>query len=133
MPALTVAAVTELYARQSHAIDEGDGPAWAGTFTDDGSFSSPTYGDPIVGREALTAFADGVAATVSAEGERQRHWMNSTVVDAEAGTARSYLMIVRIGADEQPRLVRHVVVSDELAVTDEGQVLVRARTVRRDP
>lgn len=125
--------VTALYARQSHAIDEGEAATWAATFTSDGSFSSPTFGDPIVGTEALSRFAEGVYADLQQDGLRQRHWINSVVVDAEALTASAYLMIVRVDAEGNPSLMRHVIISDALEVGPGGELLVRARTVRRDP
>ncbi|WP_109472683.1 nuclear transport factor 2 family protein [Ornithinimicrobium cavernae] len=132
MTVIDTAAVTALYARQSHAIDEGDAGGWAATFTTDGSFSSPTFGDPVVGTAALTRFAEGVYTDLQKEGIRQRHWLNSIHVDAATQTARAYLMIVRIDADGAPSLMRHVVISDELADAS-GELLVRARQVRRDP
>lgn len=132
MTAIDTARVTELYARQSHAIDEGEAAAWAATFTTDGSFHSPTFGDPIVGTDALTRFAEGVYADLQRDGLRQRHWLNSVVPDAEALTSRAYLMIVRVDAEGTPSLMRHVVISDRLAVDDAGSMLVTARTVRRD-
>jgi hypothetical protein len=124
--------VTALYARQSHAIDDGDGVAWAATFTPDGSFSSPTFGQPVVGTEALTRFAQKVHDDLHVHGLRQRHWLNSVVVDAEARTARAYLMIVRVDPEGTPSLLRHVVIND-MFTFDVGELLVRARTVRRDP
>lgn len=132
MTLMTVAEVTALYGRQSQAIDDGAAADWAACFTADGSFHSPTYGEPIVGTEALTAFAAGVYQDMQSQGLRQRHWINNVVVDAQAGTASAYLMIVRVDAEGTPSLLRHVVFSDQLAV-DEGQLKVRARSVRRDP
>lgn len=133
MRVITVAEVTALYALQSQTIDDGDGPGWAATFTTDGVFHSPTYGDPVAGAKALEAFAAQVFADVSSSGERQRHWINSVVVDPEALTARAYLMIVRVDADGVPALMRHVVVEDQLALDGDGRIRVRHRTVRRDP
>lgn len=133
MSVISTARVTELYAVQSHAIDEGRAAAWAATFTPDGSFSSPTFGDPVVGAEALTRFARDVFAELAAEGLRQRHWVNSVVVDPERQTSRAYLMIVRVGPEGVPSLVRHVVIEDRLASAPHGTVLVRARQVRPDP
>lgn len=133
MSTISTASVTELYARQSHAIDDGRAAAWAATFAADGSFSSPTFGDPIVGTEALTRFAEKVFADLQAEGLRQRHWVNSVVVDAQAETSRAYLLIVRVDPEGAPSLMRHVVIHDQLASGPDGGVLVRARQVRRDP
>ena len=54
-------------------------------------------------------------------------------VDAEARTARAYLMIVRVDAEGTPSLLRHVITTDELALDEAGGLVVRSRTVRRDP
>jgi len=123
--------VTELLARQNHAIDEGDAVGWAATYTPDGSFFSPTYGETIVGTESLIAFAERVYADLAGEGIRQRHWLNNVVVDAAAGSARSYLMIVRTAADGTPSLLRHVTATDQFAVHD-GEFRMRARQIHRD-
>lgn len=127
------AALTALYARQSHAIDEGEAEAWAATFTAEGSFSSPTFGAPIIGTQALAEFAAGVYTDLQTQGLRQRHWVNSVVLDAVTLTARAYLMIVRVDQEGTPTLMRHVVISDELARDSDGDLHVQARTVRRDP
>lgn len=131
-------ALRALYARQSHAIDEGDADGWAETFTVDGVFASPTHGEPVHGREALRRFAADVYARHLADGVRQRHWVGSVHVvdgDADGGDgirARAYLLIVRIGADATPTLARHVVIDDHL-VADGDNWRVRQRTVHPDP
>ena len=133
MTTVDTAAVAALYARQSQAIDDGDAAAWAATFTSDGSFESPTFGDPIIGTEALTRFAEGVYADLQDAGVRQRHWVNSIVVDPDTLVARAYLMIVRVDPEGIPSLLRHVVTTDELAVAAGSELRVRSRHVRRDP
>lgn len=127
-----VARVTEFYARQNQAIDEGDADAFAATYTADGSFHSATYGDPVVGAEALIQLAKGVHAELAAEGIQQRHWTNSVVVNEDARTARSYLMIIRTGPDGVSTVLRHVTVTDEFSFDDEGLLKVRARQVHRE-
>lgn len=128
---IDTALVTDLLARQNQAIDEGDAAGWAATYTPDGSFHSPTYGDAVVGTDALVRFAGTVHAGFVAGGIQQRHWLNNVMVDAAAGTARSYLMIVRIVGDAAPTIVRHVVATDEFAFHD-GELKVRSRVIRRD-
>lgn len=128
---ISPALVTDLLARQSHAIDEGDAAAWAATYTPDGSFFSPTYGDAIVGTENLIRFAEGVYRDLRADGIQQRHWLNNVVVDDDTATAHSYLLIIRTGPDGNASLLRHVTAHDRLAFHD-GELRVRAREVRRD-
>ena len=41
--------IEQLYATYNHAIDAGDGEAWAGTFTADGTFNKFTGHDQLVG------------------------------------------------------------------------------------
>lgn len=124
--------VTDLLARQSQAIDEGDAEGWAATYTEDGSFHSPTYGDPVVGREAMVAFAKKVHAGFIAEGIQQRHWVNNTVIDQDAGTARSYALIVRTNSEGEASILRHITTLDHLVYGEDGELRMRSRTVTRD-
>lgn len=126
------ARVTELLARQSQAIDDGDAIGFAATYTPDGSFSSVSYGDPVVGTAALERFAREVHASLVAEGIQQRHWINNIVVDSEALTARSYLMIVRTDADGVTTILRHVTTTDQLAIDESGELKVHSRQVHRE-
>ena len=41
--------IEQLYATYNHAIDSGDGEAWAATFTADGTFNKFTGHDQLVG------------------------------------------------------------------------------------
>ena len=52
-------AIIDLCSVYNYAVDQGDGPAWAGTFTPDGIFSGPAGHSE--GRDALIAFGDGFA------------------------------------------------------------------------
>lgn len=49
--------IEQLYAKYNHAIDFGDGDAWAATFTADGSFDRGRGAPPFVGTEALANLA----------------------------------------------------------------------------
>ena len=51
--------IIDLCSVYNYAVDQGDGPAWAGTFTPDGIFSGPAGHSE--GRDALIAFGDGFA------------------------------------------------------------------------
>ena len=120
----------QLYARQSHVIDGGDGPGWAATYTMDGEFDSPTYGAPVRGRDALVKFIAGLGPMVG----RMRHWPNNLWFEytADGGiTTRGYMFIVMVG-DGPPRIVRSSPFTDDL-VREDGAWRVRRRTVRPDP
>lgn len=130
----TAAAVHALYARQSHLIDGGDAAGWAGTFTADGVFASPSYPDPVEGVDALAAFAERFAEAGRTTGDVQRHVVtNVDVVDAtpDALTVRAYLQIVGTRPGEDARLVRLTTLHDRLVREDDGW-LVAHRDVVRD-
>lgn len=115
--------IHQLYARQSQAIDLGNAAGWADTFTEDGTFESPTYGRTASGRVELAAFAQQFADTAAAEGASYRHWTNAIVLDADGEdriTASGYLAIVSIERQEAPRFHRHVEISDRLVRTATG-------------
>lgn len=115
--------IHQLYARQSQAIDLGDATGWADTFTEDGTFESPTYGPTVSGRVELAAFAQQFAETAALEGRIYRHWTNAIVLDGDGEDrviASGYLAIVTIGRQEAPRFDRHVEISDRLVRTAIG-------------
>jgi len=120
----------QLYARQSHVIDGGDGPGWAGTYTVDGEFDSPSYGAPVRGRDALVAFIAGLGPMIG----RMRHWPNNLWFEyAEGGgiVTRGYMFIVAVG-DGPPKILRSSPFTDDV-MRQNGAWLVRRRVVRPDP
>jgi len=127
-------AIHDLYARQQHAIDSGDAVGWAETFTADGSFRSPSYAAPAVGREALATFATDVADSASAAGHSLQHWIGNLTLSErdDCVSASAYLTLIAITPGEAPRLVRSVWVTDLLVRTDAGWRF-RSRTVANQP
>ena len=87
--------IEQLYAKYNHAIDSGNGAAWADTFTADGVFRKTT-----VGREALVKFVENFSKS---SGGAWRHWNNNlTVVGTADGADGSvYLMLWNVGAKPQ--------------------------------
>ncbi|MGH9080744.1 MAG: nuclear transport factor 2 family protein [Acidimicrobiales bacterium] len=91
-------AIRDLAARYNHAIDSGDGVAYADTFVDGGVLDA---GELVLqGRDALGAFASSFAASVRSP----RHIATSLVIDGEGDHAelRAYVqMLAMVG--EPPR------------------------------
>lgn len=127
-------AIQQLYARQSHAIDSGDGRAWAACFTPEGAFRSPTYGEPVVGTAALTAFVEDFARAAAEGGVVRRHWTTALALDADgpdAVAARCYAMVLATAPGERPVIERCVVFDDRLVRRD-GDWLIDERRVSVD-
>ncbi|TVT30219.1 nuclear transport factor 2 family protein [Amycolatopsis rhizosphaerae] len=129
-----MAEIHQLYGAQSHFIDNGLARAWAGTFTADGQFRSPSYPAPVNGASELVAFAERFFAAGRDAGETVRHVVTNTYVTRtgpECLTVQAYLQIVATPAGGPSRLVRQTTISDEL-VADGGRWRIRCRTVHRD-
>ena len=73
--------IIELIARYSHALDSGDGDAWADTFTEDGVLESP-YAQPH-GRAAIRQRM----ADMDPARRKLRHWVNGVVIEGDGDTA----------------------------------------------
>jgi 3-phenylpropionate/cinnamic acid dioxygenase small subunit len=126
--------IYQLYARQSHLIDSGEAAGWAETFTRDGSFHSPSYPQPSVGREQLIAFAESFRRSCREGEEVRRHVITNIVVDAVSTDqlrVTAYLHIVGTAADGSARIVRMTVIADEVVRRGETW-LVQARRVTPD-
>ncbi|WBL36928.1 nuclear transport factor 2 family protein [Tepidiforma flava] len=110
-------AIQQLYARYNHAIDAGDGAAWAACFTPDGTFSSAT--GTFTGRDQLQGFGTAFATRMKA-----RHWTNNLVLegDGDAATGSCYLMLLRLTPGEQPpaSILVTAIYRDELRRTADG-------------
>ena len=119
-------AIQQLYARYNHAIDSGQGEAWASTFTADGVFSSAN--GTFSGSDQLPGFASGFAKQLKA-----RHWTNNLVVDATEGGAKGtcYLILLRLTPGERPPagIIATAIYNDELTrVGDEWRFAKRTVT-----
>ena len=82
--------IEQLYATYHHAIDSGDGEAWAGTFTPDGTFNKFTGHDQLVG--FIQAWKEKM------NGGARRHWnTNLRIVPSKDGASASvFLMLVDV-------------------------------------
>lgn len=123
-------AIAQLYARQSHAIDAGDAHGWAASFTDDGSFTSPTYGAPVTGAAALAAFAEAFAATAERDGVVRRHWTTALELTPDGDdrvAARCYAIVLATAPAGAPRIERSVVFHDRLVCRAERWLIEHRR------
>jgi hypothetical protein len=124
--------ILDLYARQSHFIDGGDAAGWAATFTEQGSFHSPTYGLTVTGWAELEKFAAESNGAAWERGDQLRHWLDQIVIDLtpEGAQVQAYLLIVATSS-QGSRIDRSLRVADELAQV-EGRWRVASRRVFRD-
>lgn len=130
----TIAEIQLLYGRQSHAIDSGRATEWAETFTADGVFDSPSYPEPEVGSDQLTAFAQRFFDSAADANERRRHVITNIAVDlvsVDELAVDCYLQIVATPRGGETRLVRFTSVRDRVVrVNDRWRI--QHRTVTRD-
>ena len=79
--------IEQLYATYNHAIDAGDGEAWAATFTPDGTFNKFTGHDQLVG--FIQAWKEKM------NGGNRRHWnTNLRIVPSKDGASASVLLML---------------------------------------
>ncbi|MCU1514617.1 MAG: hypothetical protein JWO10_1707 [Microbacteriaceae bacterium] len=125
--------ILDLYARQCHAIDSGDGAAWAMTFTADASFASGSKGTFLSGRAEFETFVAEFYAQSVRRGEQNRELVTSVVLsphDSDSVHSEAYV-IITASAKEKVRLLRTVRLVDEL-VRVEGEWLFSSRLAVRD-
>ena len=103
------AEILQLYFKYPLLLDSGDGEGYADLFTEDGSF-----GDRVIGREALIAFA-------SREPRNIRHApMTPIIIPTEEG-ARGVVMNLFIDVSLSPAVITRVSqYNDTLVKTEEG-------------
>jgi uncharacterized protein (TIGR02246 family) len=84
-------AVRDLFARYCLYIDTGAADEWAATFTDDGEFV--VGDDPVVGREALRAFALSLPT-----GSMHHMVVNEAIdIDGDSAICRSSVLVTSKG------------------------------------
>jgi ketosteroid isomerase-like protein len=116
-----------LVARYNHAVDGGEGPAFAATFTPDGVLDA---GHLVVeGHEALATFAAGLPTSFHAP----RHITTNLVMegDGDRATVRAYVqMYVLAGEPPRPELSVSGKYHDELEKVGDRWVFTRRVFVR---
>lgn len=121
-------AIHQLYARYNHAIDSGNGDAWAACFTPDGTFTSGPAN--FAGSEALAGFVRGFAERMKA-----RHWTNNIVIEANGADAKGtcYLMLFRLAPGEKPPAVlQTTAMYNDVLTLAGGEWKFASRTVTAD-
>nr|WP_298717913.1 nuclear transport factor 2 family protein [uncultured Steroidobacter sp.] len=106
--------IEQLYATYNHAIDSGDGEAWAATFTPDGTFNTR-----FAGREALVGFVKMWREKMN--GANRRHWNTNLRItpSAEGANATVMLMLLDVGT-KPPSIVSTGQYTDVLVKTASG-------------
>lgn len=87
--------ILALAARYSHAVDGGDGEAFAATFTEDGVLDAGRL--QVEGREALARFAEGLPRSHRAP----RHVASNLLVEGDGvrATLRAYVQMYALAGD----------------------------------
>lgn len=126
--------VQQFYARQAHALDSGATEDWAATFTVDGEFALAGVGEPTRGRAAIGAAVAQAAARRAASGVEHRTWLGMLTVDeGDDGVIRTHYYATVFALHDGPPTIHQVMVGTDELVEDGDALLVRRRSVRRQP
>lgn len=87
--------ILELLSAYGHAIDSGDGKAYADCFTEDGTIELQRTGLHVQGRYALAKFAREDHARSGAA----RHLTNSPIIDGDSDHATIDVYLLRLFQD----------------------------------
>jgi hypothetical protein len=106
--------IEQLYATYNHAIDSGDGEAWAATFTPDGTFNTR-----FTGKDALVGFVKLWREKMN--GANRRHWNSNLRItpSAEGANGTVMLMLVDVGT-KPPSIASTGMYTDVLVKTPNG-------------
>ncbi|MBL8267225.1 nuclear transport factor 2 family protein [Steroidobacter sp.] len=86
--------IEQLYATYNHAIDAGDGEAWAATFTPDGTFNR------FAGKDALVGFIRTWREKMN--GATRRHWNSNLSITPSADGANGKVMLMLLDVGTTP-------------------------------
>ena len=117
--------IEQLYATYNHAIDSGDGEAWAATFTPDGTFNTR-----FTGTEALVGFIKMWKEKMN--GANRRHWNSSLRITPSAEGANGTVMLMLLDVGTKPAsIVSTGMYTDALVKTANGWRF-KTRAVKTD-
>jgi 3-phenylpropionate/cinnamic acid dioxygenase small subunit len=83
--------IHQLYAAYNHAVDDGDGEAFAACFVSDGKLGGDM---DVSGGEALVAFARGVPVSIPGIHHNATNILLAGGDDADAASGKAYLTVV---------------------------------------
>jgi hypothetical protein len=105
--------IEQLYSTYNHAIDSGDGEAWAATFTADGTFNK------YAGHDQLVGFIQLWKEKMS--GGNRRHWnTNLRIVPGKDGASASVFLMLLDVSTKPPSIVATGMYNDTLVKTANG-------------
>ena len=116
--------IQQLYARYNIAIDNGDGEAWAATFTPDGAFNT------MVGHDALVNFVKMWREKLN--GAARKHWNNNLQISGDSKAANAYVYLMLVDFSTKPAsIVTTGTYTDSLIKTKDGWRFTK-RTTKGD-
>ena len=121
--------IQDLVARYCHAVDDGDGPAFAATFTEAGVLDAGAL--VVEGRPALARFAEGLPRSRRAP----RHVATNLVIEGDGAraTVRAYVQMYALEGDPpRQELVASGRYADELVKRDDRWLFERRVFTRDD-
>src|SRR5450631_764257 len=86
--------IQQLYARYNIAIDNGDGEAWAATFTPDGVFNQ------FAGHDALVGFIKMWREKLN--GASRKHWNNNLQISGNSKEASGFVYLLLVDFSTKP-------------------------------
>jgi hypothetical protein len=105
--------IQQLYANYNISIDNGDGEAWAATFTPDGVFNT------FIGHDALVGFVKMWREKLS--GATRKHWNNNLQITGNGKEASGYVYLLLVDfSAKTPTLVYAGTYTDSLVKTKDG-------------
>jgi ketosteroid isomerase-like protein len=107
-------AIQQLLARHNTAVDSGDGPEYADTWTRDGSSVTPN--GTTTGWEALTALANSVPRAVPGI----RHLTTNHLIRLDGDSATATVYLVATAGHDPTRVLTTGHYADELHRTADG-------------
>lgn len=117
-----------MYGAQAQAIDSGDGRAWAATYLEDGTYTSPSYDRPYSGREELTEFGNSFPT----RSPNAKHLaLNVHITDIGEEEAKVTLTYVIVSGEPggECRILRTVTAFDDVKLVD-GQPRLASRQIK---
>lgn len=116
-----------LYGRQCRAIDTGDGATWADTYTEDGSYSSPSYETAFVGANELTEFGNSFPSRSPGAKHLALNMHIVSLADDEAEVILNFV-VVQGEPGKECSILRTVTAFDSIALSD-GEPRLSSRRI----